>query len=68
MAEATDPASEVRTVNIELEVEGDDADGWLVVITPDGCFTADHWFASKAEAIGAAQDVFGAPADGWTSE
>jgi hypothetical protein len=37
-------------------------------MTPDGCFTADNWYRSKAEAIEHARKMFGVPPDGWTAK
>jgi hypothetical protein len=68
VAAATDPANEVRELDVWLEVLGNDADGYHLVMTPDGCFTADYHYTSSAEAIEAARDIFGAPTDGWTAK
>jgi len=59
------PPGQVREVRIELEIQGDDIDGYHLVKTPEGCFTADDWYASKLRALEVAQEEFGVPLDGW---
>jgi hypothetical protein len=51
VAKATDPEDEVREVSVHLDVLGNDVDGYDLVMAPEGCFTADAWYASKMEAI-----------------
>jgi hypothetical protein len=60
-----DPPEVIREVDLELEVQGDDANGYLLVIAPAGCFAADHWYRSHVEARRAASEKFSLSLDGW---
>src|ERR1017187_6943834 len=68
VAAATDPTERIREVDIRLEIQGDDGSGYHLVMTPDGCFTADNWYRSKREALEAASEMFGTLIDGWALE
>jgi hypothetical protein len=63
------PAGELadgaRDANVALELQTD-PDGCLLIMTPDGGFTADDWFPSERAALESAHERFGAPLDGWT--
>ncbi len=65
IAEPSDPAGDVKTVSVRLEIRGNDKDGYHLVMTPDGCFTADNWYATEAEAVSDATELFGTDEADW---
>ena len=61
----SDPPGSARDGVVALEIQGNDRDGFHLVMTPDGCFTADTWHESVEDAKEAAREAFGVPLDGW---
>ena len=59
-----DLADGARDAKVELELQTI-SEGCLLLMTPDGGFTADDWFPSEREAIESARERFGVPLDGW---
>ena len=57
----------VRDVEVSLEILGDEGQGYLLVMSPEGGFTADDWYATREEALRAACELFGVPVDAWRS-
>lgn len=51
-----------------LEIQGNDHDGYHLVMSPDGFFTADHWYATKQDAIDDAQTLFGLTPNEWSED
>ena len=54
--------------DIELQIIGDGGSGHILVISPTGFFTADHWYKTKEDALRDAEKVFGIRSDEWTSK
>ena len=52
---------------VELEIQGDDLDGYNLVMSPTGFFTADTWHQTKDDALLAALELFGVARDAWSS-
>lgn len=70
IAESSDPIENVRDVEVLLEIQGDTKDGYHLVMSPAGGFTADYWYASKQEALTSAFALFGVSSDerSWTTQ
>jgi len=68
VASDEDPPEHIRLANVSLEINGGPEAGFHLVMTPEGCFTADVWFATLLEALAEALEVFGVDPDGWASE
>jgi hypothetical protein len=54
--------------DVELTIIGNEQNVFHLVMSPEGFFTADYWFATKAEAISSAFDQFGVPLEDWTTQ
>ncbi|XAM00775.1 hypothetical protein OT109_05155 [Phycisphaeraceae bacterium D3-23] len=50
---------------VELEIQGDFKNGYHLVMSPEGFFTADAWFETIAEAKQSALVSFGINPDQW---
>ena len=51
-----------------LEIQGDEKDGYHLVMSPDGFFTADSWHETRQDAINAAWELFGVNESQWTNQ
>lgn len=51
---------------VDLEIQGDDQAGYHLVMSPEGFFTADHWYQTRAEALASAEALFDGAAHSWT--
>ena len=56
-----DPPDKVQDRVITLEIQGDDANGYHLVMSPAGCFTADTWHENIEDAKETAAEAFGLP-------
>jgi hypothetical protein len=65
LAVPTDPLEFVQDRQITLEIQSDGATGYHLVVSPEGCFTADTWHESMADAKETARDTFGVAIDAW---
>ena len=65
VADASDLGEHVRDVEVSLEIQGDEEQGYCLVMSPEGGFTADDWYATREEALRAAYELFGVPVDAW---
>jgi hypothetical protein len=65
VAEATDPPAKVQEREVALEIQGSAANGYHLVMSPAGCFTADTWHESIEDAKATAEELFGVPPDRW---
>jgi hypothetical protein len=61
-----DLAGAVREVEVHLEIQGREQRGFILVMSPEGGRTFDHWFLSRDEALEAARDTFGVSLDAWS--
>ncbi len=50
VAEASDPTDQVRAREVTLEIQGGVTDGYHLIMSPAGCFTADHWYGDSCGA------------------
>lgn len=50
----------------ELEIQGDDQNGYNLVMSPEGFFTADYWYESLQEAKESAKELFGVTEREWS--
>src|SRR4051794_29567181 len=65
VAEPSDTGPLVQRRKVELEIQGGGKDGYPLVMSPEGCFTADTWHEMVEDAKDTAFEVFGVPNDGW---
>jgi len=65
VADASDLGEHVRDVEVSLEIQGGEGEGYFLVMSPEGGFTADDWYATREEALRAAYELFGVPVDAW---
>ncbi|MFO0952955.1 MAG: hypothetical protein U0835_17745 [Isosphaeraceae bacterium] len=61
-----DPPAKVRDRAVTLEIQGDGASGYHLVMSPAGCLTADTWHESVEDAKVTAEEVFGVSPCGWS--
>ena len=61
-----DRSEPVTECEVLLEIEGDDKTGYHLVISPEGFFTADYWYASRKEAMQSATKLFGVAESEWS--
>ena len=66
VAGAADPRANIQDRVVTLEIVGNPADGYHLLMSPAGCFTADTWHESVEDAKGTAAVAFGVSPDGWT--
>jgi hypothetical protein len=66
VAEVSDRPSAVQDRVVTLEIQGNATDGYHLVISPAGCFTAGTWHQSVEDAKEKAAKMFGVPPNGWT--
>lgn len=67
VAESSDPPALVQERMVELEIQGNEAEGYHLIVSPTGCFTADTWHESVEVAKDTAKEAFGVSSDEWTS-
>ncbi len=65
VAEPSDPNNSIQERVVALEIQGNTTDGFHLVMTPTGCFTADSWHETVEDAKDTASRVFGVPPDRW---
>ncbi|MHC5540224.1 hypothetical protein ACYOEI_18550 [Singulisphaera rosea] len=65
VAKPSDTGALVRRRVVELEIQGDGKDGYHLVMSPEGCFTADTWHETIEDAKETAQESFGVPSESW---
>lgn len=53
---------------VHLEIQGDEQNGYILVMSPEGFFAADSWYATENEARNAADELFSVPRDGWSQQ
>jgi len=54
--------------NVRLEIQGDEKDGYNLVKSPEGFFTADDWHMTIDEARKSAHESFGVEVLQWFEE
>ena len=65
VADASDSGPLVQLRAVELEIQSDGGTGYHLVMSPEGCFTADTWHGTLEEAKEAAFEAFGVKAGQW---
>jgi hypothetical protein len=58
-------ASEGRDCEVDLEIQGNEEQGYHLVMSPAGFFTADSWYKSQDDALAAALELFGVTREEW---
>lgn len=61
------PDQPSRLCTVELEIQGDGHDGFHLVMSPSGFFTADSWHPTKQDALDAALEVFDIDQSEWSN-
>jgi len=51
---------------VDVEIQGDEKNGYNLVMSPSGHFTADSWHQTKQDALDAAKELFDVPQDVWS--
>ena len=54
--------------DVELEIQGDEQNGYHLVMSPSGFFTADTWHQTKQDALDAAAELFGVEPNSWSPQ
>ena len=57
-----------RDCAVDLEIRGDDASGYHLVMSPAGFFTADTWHETLDDAYAAAAEFFGIAPERWAEK
>ena len=65
VAQSSDRPDRVQEREVALEIQGDAANGYHLVMSPTGCFTADYWYETVAKAKQSAAEIFGVAPDRW---
>ena len=65
LADSDDSSDHVRTLSIDLRIESDGKDGFHLVMTPTGLFTADTHHPSLEDAFETASELFGVSREAW---
>ena len=50
---------------VELEINGDDKNGYHFIMKPEGFFTADDWHETLQDALDAGRELFGIDLSEW---
>lgn len=66
VAGPSDPPGQVQCREVVLEIQGNAAQGYHLVMSPVGCFSADSWYESLAEAKKSAAEIFGVAPEAWS--
>lgn len=66
VAGQADPPATVQERLVTLKIQGNPAEGYHLLMSPAGCFTADTWHENAQDAMDTAAEVFGVPRDGWS--
>ena len=61
-------AATATECEVRLEIQGTRKAGYNLAMSPDGFFTADHWFKTKAQALESAEELFGLIESDWTEK
>ena len=62
----SDPPSVPRTETaVDLEIQGSPKNGYHLVMSPEGFFTADNWYATLEEAFADGLRLFSVSREAW---
>jgi hypothetical protein len=53
---------------VDLEIQGDEKNGYHLVMAPAGFFTADRWYETQDNALAAASELFGVGPENWATK
>ena len=59
------PETDGIECTVALSIEGDENNGYHLIMSPEGFFTADNWYQSLEEAQKAAHEQFDVNSDAW---
>jgi len=62
-----DQSEEFKECEVSLEIQGDSRNGYHLVMSPSGFFTADAWHETKQDALESAHELFGIEFDEWST-
>src|SRR4051794_30463291 len=65
VAEPSDTSALIQRRVVILKIQGDAKDGYHLVMSPEGCFTADTWHETVEDAKDIAYRIFGVSPDQW---
>ena len=65
LSESETKRNKINNTSTSIHFEGNDKEGYHLVISPEGYFTADSWHESKKEAIEAAKELLNIPESEW---
>ena len=57
-----------KLCNILLEIQGTAKNGYHLVMSPDGYFSADNWYVNIEDAIENAKELFGIKKKDWKNK
>jgi hypothetical protein len=50
---------------VRLEIQGNDAHGYNLIMSPAGFFSADYWYETFEDALASAEELFGVGRRDW---
>ena len=62
---AYEPGTELPLVRMQPTIMGSPQSGFHLVMDPESFFTADDWYATRQEAVLAAEETFGVDEADW---
>jgi hypothetical protein len=65
VAENSDDSEYVKVLNVDLSIQGNENNGFQLIMQPDGCFSADLYYNTLKEAYLSANETFGVFPDMW---
>lgn len=65
VADPSDTSVLVRRRMVDLEIQRDGKDGDHLIMSPEGCFTADTWHETLEDAMETAHRIFGVSPGEW---
>jgi len=65
VAQPTDPTTMIHERRVSLGIQGDAQNGYSLVMSPEGFFTADSWHETIEDAMNAAHRIFDVPPEAW---
>ena len=66
LAPVTESNGPGQKCEVELEIQGNEKEGFHLVMSPAGFFTADYWYETKREALDSARELFGTTESEWS--
>ena len=63
--ESDNPDAQRAKTFVTLEIQGNSQDGYHLIMSPDGFFTADHWYENIDDAFEAGHELFSVSKEQW---